>query len=187
MDTLDIPLSGKIKEDLRAGEGRALARFTDVGWGNELRRRLAEDAPDEPVDERMLQAVIRVLATWGWERRPVGVVAMPSTTRPKLITDLAARLAELGRLAPVGSLDYRVPPGPRRHNSAMRLGQVYSALTIGDDLKQRLADLQSRTPGPVLLVDDYADTGWSLTVGAALLRRAGAPEVLPLTLGTSGG
>ncbi|RKS04768.1 ATP-dependent DNA helicase RecQ [Nocardiopsis sp. Huas11] len=187
MDTLDVPLSGKIKEDLRASEGRALARFTDVGWGNDLRRRLAEDAPDEPVDERMLQAVVRVLATWGWRQRPVGVVAMPSTTRPKLITDLAARLAELGRLAPVGALDYRVPPGPRRHNSAMRLGQVYNALTITDELTERLADLQNRTPGPILLVDDFSDTGWSLTVAAALLRRAGAPEVLPLTLATSGG
>ncbi|WP_198659246.1 ATP-dependent DNA helicase RecQ [Nocardiopsis sp. FIRDI 009] len=189
MDALGVDLSGKIKEELRAGEGRALARLTDVGWGTELRRILAEDAPDEPVGDRVLQGVVRVLATWGWERRPVGVVTMPSRTRPTMITDLARRLCDLGRLVPVGSLGYRSEsgPGPRRHNSALRLHQVYSELVLGEGTAERLADLQAGTPGPVLLVDDHTDTGWSLTVGAALLRRAGAPEVLPLTLATSGG
>jgi ATP-dependent DNA helicase RecQ len=34
--------------------------------------------------------------------------------------------------------------------------------------------------GPVLLVDDVARTGWTLTVAAALLRDGGAGPVLPL-------
>ena len=185
MDTLGLRLSGRIKDDLRAAEGRALARLTDVGWGTELRRCLAEDALDEPVDERMLQGVIRVLADWDWQERPVGVVAMPSLARPALIADLAERIARLGRLELLGSLGYRsdAGPGPRRHNSALRLEQVYGALTLGEETAQRVAEVT----GPVLLVDDHTDTGWSLTVGAALLRRAGAPAVLPLTLGTAGG
>lgn len=187
MDTLGVSLSGKIKEDLRAGEGRALGRLTDIGWGNDLRRVLADDAPDAPVDERMLQGVVRVLAAWGWERRPVGVVVMPSLTRPALIEDLATRVCALGRLTPVGALEYRGGKEPRRHNSAMRLAQVYASLAVGEELRARLAQVQESTPGPVLLVDDYTDTGWSLTVGAALLRGAGAPEVLPLTLATTGG
>ncbi len=189
MNTLGVSLSGKIPENLRAGEGRALGRLTDIGWGTELRRVLAEDAPDTPVDERLLQGVVRVLAAWGWENRPVGVVAMPSISRPTLVGDLAARIAELGRLTPLGSLSYRTPEGPgaRRHNSAMRLGQVYDALAAGPELRERVAQLRRDDPGPILLVDDQADTGWSLTVGAALLREAGAPEVLPLTLATTGG
>jgi ATP-dependent DNA helicase RecQ len=36
--------------------------------------------------------------------------------------------------------------------------------------------------GPVLLVDDRVDTGWTMTLGAAMLRHAGAPAVLPLAL-----
>jgi ATP-dependent DNA helicase RecQ len=38
----------------------------------------------------------------------------------------------------------------------------------------------------MLLVDDVADSGWTLTVAAMLLRRAGAPAVLPLVLATTG-
>ena len=45
-----------------------------------------------------------------------------------------------------------------------------------------LRDAQSRTPGPVLLVDDLADSRWTLTVAARELRLAGAPAVLPLVL-----
>jgi ATP-dependent DNA helicase RecQ len=38
---------------------------------------------------------------------------------------------------------------------------------------------------PVLLVDDIVDSGWTLTVLAALLRRAGSGPVFPLALATS--
>ncbi|MET9711519.1 RecQ family ATP-dependent DNA helicase [Nocardiopsis alba] len=189
MDTLGVRLSGKIPPELRAEEGRALGRLTDIGWGTELRRVLAEDAPDAPVDERVLQGVVRVLASWNWEERPVGVVAMPSLTRPTLVADLASRLSSLGRLTPLGSLSYRTGrgPGTRRHNSAMRLEQVYSELVADPELQERVAESQRTRPGPLLLVDDMVDSGWSLTVGAALLRKAGAPRVLPLTLATTGG
>ena len=39
--------------------------------------------------------------------------------------------------------------------------------------------------GPVLLVDDVVDSGWTLTVIAALLRQAGSGPVWPLALATS--
>jgi ATP-dependent DNA helicase RecQ len=38
--------------------------------------------------------------------------------------------------------------------------------------------------GPVLLVDDRVDTGWTMTLAAAMVRHAGAPAVLPLVLAT---
>ncbi len=46
-------------------------------------------------------------------------------------------------------------------------------------------DLGSTLAGfgqPVLLVDDRIVTGWTMTVGAKLLREAGAPAVLPFAL-----
>ena len=41
-------------------------------------------------------------------------------------------------------------------------------------------------PGPVLLVDDVIDTGWTMTVAARILRRAGAGAVLPFALAAVG-
>ena len=38
----------------------------------------------------------------------------------------------------------------------------------------------------MLLVDDLADSRWTLTVAARALRRAGAPEVLPFALAIDG-
>ena len=38
--------------------------------------------------------------------------------------------------------------------------------------------------GPVLLVDALSDTGWTLTMAARELRRAGADAVLPLAVAT---
>ena len=35
---------------------------------------------------------------------------------------------------------------------------------------------------PVFLVDDLVDSGWTMTVVAALLRQAGCPAVFPLAL-----
>ena len=40
--------------------------------------------------------------------------------------------------------------------------------------------------GAVLLVDDQADSRWTLTVAARALRRAGASEVLPFVLALRG-
>jgi adenine/guanine phosphoribosyltransferase-like PRPP-binding protein len=36
--------------------------------------------------------------------------------------------------------------------------------------------------GPVLLVDDFTESGWTLAVAGRLLLGAGATEVLPLVL-----
>ena len=50
-----------------------------------------------------------------------------------------------------------------------------------------LGDAVSQIGGPVLLVDDQVDTGWTMTVAARLLRDAGAPAVLPLALAVTTG
>jgi ATP-dependent DNA helicase RecQ len=54
--------------------------------------------------------------------------------------------------------------------------------TVPEDLAAALA----RTPGPVLLVDDYTDSGWTLAVAARLLRQSGSDQILPLVLAAAG-
>ncbi len=187
MKDLGISASGKIAATLTAEPGRALGRLTDVGWGATLRALLAEGAPDEPVRPELVDAVVKVLAAWGWAKRPAAVVAMPSRTRPVLISSLGQRIAAIGRLPWLGQLGYTTPDGPgrRRHNSAQRLHSLWRALAVPNDLTTAVK--AHAAAGPVLLVDDQIDTGWTMTVAAMLLRKAGASGVLPLALAVTAG
>ncbi|MGW7458500.1 DEAD/DEAH box helicase [Streptomyces sp. NPDC054797] len=197
MSAVGIDLKGRIPEGQQAAAGRALERLSDIGWGNRLRPLLSEQAADGPVPEDVLAAVVTVVADWarspgGWAgggpdamARPVGVVAMPSRTRPQLVASLAGGLARIGRLPLLGSLAYTEQAGdhaPHRSNSAQRLRALAASFTVPEELAAALA----ATPGPVLLVDDYTDSGWTLAVGARLLRGAGADRVLPLVLAQAG-
>jgi ATP-dependent DNA helicase RecQ len=177
--------SGKIPVDRTAEPGRALGRLTDVGWGTTLRALFADEAPDGPVTDQLIDAMIKVLAAWDWSQRPAGVLTLPSRTRPVLITSLGQRIAQVGRLPYLGSLGYASPDGPgtRHHNSAQRLRSLWHALTVPDDLREALSQLT----GPLLLIDDRIETGWTMTVAAKYLREAGAPAVLPLVLAVTTG
>jgi ATP-dependent DNA helicase RecQ len=168
-------ISGRIPPGLQAEPGRALGRLTDLGWGGRLRRTLGDGAPDAPVAGDVFDAVVEVLSAWDWKERPAGVVAMASATRPAMIVDLARRVAAIGRLPYLGEVAYAgTGPGPRRHNSAQRVRTLWNALAVPDSV--------TGLTGPVLLVDDRVETGWTITIAAKLLREAGVPAVLPLVL-----
>jgi ATP-dependent DNA helicase RecQ len=122
-----------------------------------------------------------VLTGWDWAQRPATVVAMPSRTRPTMIGALAQRIAATGQLGYLGSLGYAGGGPGRQHNSAQRLAALWRKLIVPDALAAALAGPPGPA-GPVLLVDDRVDTGWTMTVGAKLLREAGAPAVLPFAL-----
>ncbi|MFC7979436.1 RecQ family ATP-dependent DNA helicase [Streptomyces cinereoruber] len=197
MPALGIELKGRIPAGEQCSTGRALGRLSDIGWGNRLRPLLAENAPDGPVPDDVLKAAVAVLADWarspgGWapgvpdaSARPVGVVAVPSLARPHLVGSLARGIADIGRLPYLGTLTYTGSDGAhavRRSNSAQRLRALSGAFAVSEELSAALA----AAPGPVLLVDDFTDSGWTLAVAARLLRRAGAEQVLPLVLAAAG-
>jgi ATP-dependent DNA helicase RecQ len=192
MAGLGIDVAGKIGPELSAGPGRALGRLTDLGWGPRLRALLADgeasSGPDGPVPDDFVAAVVKVLAAWDWAQRPAGVVTLPSRTRPTLIGSLAARIAEIGRIPNLGALAYRPGtrldwPAGRQYNSAQRLSTVWHELTVPGPV----GDAVARLGGPVLLVDDRVESGWTMTVAAKLVREAGAPAVLPFALAVTAG
>jgi ATP-dependent DNA helicase RecQ len=171
-------VSGRIPAGELAAEGRVIGRLSDIGWGTRLRELTAPDAEDAPIPKDIFDAVVRVLAGWGWEERPVGVVGIGSRRRPHQLDHLARRIAEIGRLPLLGTL---APVGDRpaaAANSAQRLAAVWGSLGDVPDL--------SSVDGPILLVDDVIDTGWTMTVAARALRQAGAKSVLPLALALDG-
>ncbi|GAA4859287.1 RecQ family ATP-dependent DNA helicase [Saccharopolyspora rosea] len=183
MAALGIEVSGKLPAAEQAEPGRAVGRLTDIGWGNRLRELFAAGSPDQEPPEDLFQATVQVLAAWDWAQRPVGVVALGSRTRPRLVRGLASRLASIGRLPLLGEIATNPDTAPRRAtNSAQRVAALWRQFRVTDDLATRLSALD----GPVLLVDDYSDTGWTLAIATRQLRRAGAPAVLPFTLAVTG-
>ncbi|MFG3498180.1 RecQ family ATP-dependent DNA helicase [Streptomyces sp. NPDC047928] len=198
LPAVGIDLKGRIPAGEQAFPGRALGRLSDIGWGNRLRPLLAERAPDGPVPDDVLDAVVRVLADWakgpgGWASgapdappRPAGVVTVASRGRPELVGSLGRRIAEVGRMPLLGSVTY-APEAEHerisRTNSAQRVSGLHRALVVPAVLADELASVDG---GPVLLVDDLSDSGWTLAVAARLLRRAGAKGVFPLVLAVQG-
>ncbi|WP_125610222.1 RecQ family ATP-dependent DNA helicase [Specibacter cremeus] len=190
MDRLGVPVKGKLKPGEAVAGGRALARLTDLGWGNALRPLFAAGAPDAPIDPAMARAVIDVLRDWGqagWEGqgRPAAVVSVPSRGKPALTGSFARSVAEIGRLPYLGELSpqFGGPAGVRGGNSAYRLAAVWDRLVVGPELAQAL---EPHAGAPVLLLDDLVDSRWTLTVAGRALRLAGAGQVLPLVLAQAG-
>lgn len=167
---IGVQLNGRITDGPEPG--RVIGRLTDLGWGERLRRLLDED--DAPVPEVMVRAAVDVLAAWDWDTRPVAVMGLDSARHPILITSMVARLSELGRLANLGTLRYAPDRRPvTAANSAYRVAALHDSWSPPE-----LGDIA----GPVLLVDDVTDSGWTLTMAARVVRRAGAPAVLPFAL-----
>ena len=172
---LGVELKGKIADG--AGEGRAVARLTDLGYGQALRDLFRPGQPDGTVPIPLVRAVVEVLGDWG--PGVDGIVVVESATRPTLTADLADGLSRylkvpvLGRFAIV---DPGVAPGQGAMNSAQRVAAVGRRYSLEADADA----VQGRR---VLLVDDLVVTGWTATLAARAVRRAGASEVLPLTLG----
>ncbi|MEO6501709.1 MAG: DEAD/DEAH box helicase [Jatrophihabitantaceae bacterium] len=192
MASLGVQVRGKIAAAESAEPGRAIARFTDLGYGARIRALLAtahpatadSDGSDGPVPPELIAASIGVLAGWGWQPRPAAVLHVGSLRRPLLVADLAAQLSRIGRLTDLGAVEHVGRSSTGRSNSAQRLKACWDSYRLPDRLSEQLAGEHRGTP--VLLVDDYCDTGWTLTVVARLLRAAGAGEVYPFTLGLTG-
>ncbi len=178
--------SGKIPAGQLAETGRVIGRLSDLGWGDRLRRLVAVDANDGPVPPEVVTAIVEVLKDWAtgddqWSARPVGIVAVGSSRHPELVRSLAGRIGEIGRLPVLGQISVGGGTGAGRANSAHRVMALHDRLSLDGDLAAAVA----ASEGPLLLVDDYIDSGWTMAIGARLLRQAGASAVFPLALGLS--
>ena len=71
---------------------------------------------------------------------------------------------------------------PASTTAPSRLRALWHALAVPGPVSGAMAGLG----GPVLLVDDRIDTGWTMTVAARLLREAGAAGSAPVLAVTAG-
>ncbi|WP_285557089.1 RecQ family ATP-dependent DNA helicase [Actinoplanes regularis] len=188
MAAVGISLKGKIGPAEQIEPGRVVGRLSDLGWGTRLRGVVGSESPDAPVPAELAGAVIEVLRAWArgddaWLQRPVGVVAVGSHRHPQLVHSLAEHIATVGRLPLLGALhSARSSAESFRGNSAQRVRALHDAFTVPPEVA---AGIEAH-PGPLLLVDDLVDSGWTMTLAGRALRRAGAASVLPLALAVAG-
>ena len=179
MAALGVPLSGKIPAGEQAGAGRAVARFTDLGWGDQLREVFRPETADGEVPIPLRHAVVQVLERWELAERPDGIVLIESLSRPQLVSHLAGGLSRYLRVPLLTSFSVQghAHPGEGASNSAHRLHIVAERYVLNDPI--------AVAGHRVLLIDDRTVSGWTLAVTSRLLRRAGATDVHPLVLATS--
>ena len=165
-----------IVDDERSEPGRALAIWGDAGWG-----RLVRDAKDRggPFDDELVEAFADMLRDWSPEPAPTWVTAVPSQRNPESVASMAERVAARLSLSfhPVVRKVVDRPPQASQQNSYFQQRNVAGAFAIDGDVPS----------GPVLLLDDAFDSGWTLTEVGRLLRQHGSGSVFPAALASSAG
>ena len=178
--------SGRIAVHERASTGMAVGRLDGLGLSTALRRLVAAGADAqvppqlrEPVAEALRQLEELIDQDDGEAPGGTVVVLVDSRTRPRLARQLGNAVARLLQAPPLGVVSVSGRPGRHDVGSAFRLAEVSARLSIGEWTAPQLSRLKGAR---VILVDDWTDSGWTLTVAAALLRRAGAAQVRPFVL-----
>jgi len=166
--------SGNLPQSLRAQEGRVLSRWGDAGWGrivadNKHKGRFGDDLVDAMAD--------MIVQRWQPDPLPLWVCCVPSRNHPELVPDFAHRLAVRMGLPFVDAVT-KVKNNQPQKGQQNRFHQCRN-------LDGAFAIPQSVPNGPVLLIDDVVDSGWTLAVMAALLQQAGSGSVYPVALASS--
>ncbi len=169
---------GRIPKDVQIEAGRALSEWGDGGWGRLVKEQRAAGA----FSDELVFALADVVGKWPFDRRPTWVTFVPSTRAPELVSSLAKRLAQRLDL-PMNAVLRKTrdtTPQTEMENSTQQYENLAGAFEID-------ADVADVPDGPVLLVDDLADSRWTLAVTGARLRKAGSGPVLPLVLAIGAG
>ena len=165
---------GNLSQNLRAQEGRVLSRWGDAGWG----RTVADNKHAGRFSDELVEAMAEMFQQrWQPNPAPSWVCCVPSRNHPELVPDFARRLAARLGLAFVGAVS-KVKDNQPQKGQQNRFHQCCN-------LDGAFAIPQAIPESPVLLIDDVVDSGWTLTVIAALLQQAGSGCVYPAALASS--
>ncbi len=162
------------RNGLEAETGRILSRLGDAGWG----RLVMDGKHTNHFDDNLVDAVCEMFRErWDPDPPPTWVTCVPSFNYPDLVPDFAKRVAmKLGMpFEDVVKKTVRNRPQKQMRNGFYQCRNLDGVFTVDKDVKKE----------PVLLIDDMVDSGWTLTVIAALLREAGSGSVSPMALATT--
>jgi ATP-dependent DNA helicase RecQ len=165
-------LKTTIPEDLQPERGRALCIYGDAGWGRVVKQ--CKYPANHFTDELVDASATLILDHWKPDPLPQWLTCVPSRRRPLLVADFAQRLAQHLDIPflPVIEKTRETEPQKQMENSAQQVRNLLAAFSVKRDI---LAT-------PVILVDDVIDSGWTITMIAALLRMNGSGPVFPFAL-----
>ncbi|HQV51670.1 MAG: RecQ family ATP-dependent DNA helicase [Flavobacteriales bacterium] len=171
LDALDI--KGNIPLELRPQPGRILCRWGDSGWG----KLVAQQKHDGHFKDELVHALAEMVnERWCPDPPPMWVTCVPSLRHPELVPDLARRLAAKLEL-PFHNVVEKTRQNEAQKAMQNRYHQCHNldgAFAIG-----------TVPEGPVLLVDDVVDSGWTIAILSAQLLQAGCTLVYPIALAST--
>jgi ATP-dependent DNA helicase RecQ len=162
---------GNLPQNLRAETGKILSRWGDAGWG----RMVADDKHAGRFRDELVGAVAEMVRDrWCPDPPPTWVTCVPSHKRPELVPEFARRLAQRLGLPFVSAISKVLDNQPQK----LQQNRFHQCSNLDGVFRIR----EALSSGPVLLVDDIVDSGWTMTLIAALLLQAGSGPVWPVAL-----
>lgn len=166
---------GNIPANLRAERGRVLSRYGETGWGTLVRRGKVSGT----FANELVEAVVDLLQNrWPAAEGVEWVTCVPSLRHPELVPRFAASLAQALGVPYSAAIRKTRETQPQKNmeNSVHQCRNLDGVFAV---------DRTAVLAGPVLLVDDVVDSGWTLSVAATLLREAGSGPVFPFALASA--
>lgn len=159
---------------LNAEDGLALSRYGDGVWGSLV----AESKQANAFSDELIAPMVKMIQTLPFKQQPKWLTYVPSSRQPTQLRDFAHKLAAALNIHCADTFHITVerPKQITMENSFQRSQNLDGV--FGLDTAQVYSD-------PVLLLDAAVDSGWTLTVAAALLRRANSGLVYPIALTSS--
>ncbi|CAN5601664.1 RecQ family ATP-dependent DNA helicase [soil metagenome] len=165
----------KIEAELLVEPGIAVCSYSDSGLGDLVQ---SSKYKTGRFDDRLLDAAAEaILATWKIDSGDWWVTAVPSLRLPEFVGTFAEDLAVRLDVPFSPALVKRGETAEQKlmHNSAMQFENIIRAFVADEKFVQT---------GPVILVDDLVDSGRTMAVCGARLRKAGSGPVHPFALAT---
>jgi len=169
---------GPLNATVQCAPGRALAWWGEDGWGADVKH--GKYTAGHFSDELVQAAVDLILHRWNPDPQPTWVTWIPSARHPDLVPDFAKRLANSLGLSAVETLTQTTvrPEQKTMLNACQQVRNLIDGLTLPREIVI--------PEGPVLLVDDMVDSGWTFAIAGRLLRLQGCPSVFPFALAMAG-
>ncbi len=166
---------GKFSISQQAQAGKILSFWGDAGWGTSV----LQGKHEMWYSDKLVEAVVNLYRRWQPQPAPKWITCIPSNSKPRLVAGFAERLSKKLGL-PFSPVIIKVKdnqPQKVQENSYHQCSNLDGVFEIKTPISKEA----------VLLIDDVIDSGWTMTIAAALLRRAGSGPVWPLALATSKG